>query len=585
MANSAFTVTGSATGTGSVTSVAVASLDGLIAVTGSPITTSGTINLALNTLPVSVGGTGITSTTANQLLYSPSNNTIAGLATGNSSVLVTSSTGVPSWVGPLTNGQLIIGSTGATPAVATLSPGTGVTITNGAGTITISATGSGGTVTSVTASTPLASTGGNTPNISLSGIVSEIHGGTNQSTYTLGDTLYSSATNTLSKLAGNITTSKQYLSQTGTGSVSAAPVWSTISSSDITGAALTATNDTNVTITLGGSPSNALLNAASLTMGWSGQLAVARGGTGLNSVSQGDLLYGSVSNTLATLGKDTNATRYLSNQGASNNPSWNQVNLANGVTGNLSVFNLNTGINAASNTYWSGNGTWSVPGGTLQNVTYLKSGSGTFTPAATTKAMIVQALGGGGGGGGTNCTVSTFGAGGGGGSAGWCQIYITSVASSYTYTVGVGGSGGAAGVNAGTAGTSSTFAGGAVSLLAQFGSPGGGGSAGAVNQLNGVPGGHGVATGGDINFEGNTGGFGISGNLAGNVSIGGAGAPAPASGGGGSANVLQMTGTQTGSPAAANSGGGGAGGAAILSAVGAAGGAGGSGLIVVYEFS
>jgi hypothetical protein len=45
-------------------------------------------------------------------------------------------------------------------------------------------------------------------------------------------------------------------------------------------AALTSSNDTNVTITLGGTPSTALLQAASLTMGWTGTLAVARGGTG-----------------------------------------------------------------------------------------------------------------------------------------------------------------------------------------------------------------------------------------------------------------------------------------------------------------
>lgn len=46
------------------------------------------------------------------------------------------------------------------------------------------------------------------------------------------------------------------------------------------GAALTEVNDTNVTMTLGGSPTTALLNATSMTLGWTGQLAVPRGGTG-----------------------------------------------------------------------------------------------------------------------------------------------------------------------------------------------------------------------------------------------------------------------------------------------------------------
>lgn len=63
--------------------------------------------------------------------------------------------------------------------------------------------------------------------------VSETHGGTNQTSYTLGDTLYASGSNTLAKLAGNITTTKKFLRQTGTGSVSAAPAWDTLVSGDI----------------------------------------------------------------------------------------------------------------------------------------------------------------------------------------------------------------------------------------------------------------------------------------------------------------------------------------------------------------
>lgn len=56
-------------------------------------------NNAINTtMPISPtqGGTGLSSTTANQLLYSSSNNVIAGLATANSGVLTTNSSGVPS---------------------------------------------------------------------------------------------------------------------------------------------------------------------------------------------------------------------------------------------------------------------------------------------------------------------------------------------------------------------------------------------------------------------------------------------------------------------------------------------------------
>src|SRR4051812_43381012 len=83
--------------------------------------------------------------------------------------------------------------------------------------------------------------------------------------------------------------------------------------SPITAQALTKTDDTNVTLTLGGAPSTALLNATSLTLGWTGQLGVTRGGIGLSTISQGDLIYGSALNTFSPLTKDTNATRYLSN--------------------------------------------------------------------------------------------------------------------------------------------------------------------------------------------------------------------------------------------------------------------------------
>jgi hypothetical protein len=65
------------------------------------------------------------------------------------------------------NGQLLIGKTDGTLAKATLTASTGVTITNADGSITISATGSGGTVTAVTGTSPIASTGGTTPDISI----------------------------------------------------------------------------------------------------------------------------------------------------------------------------------------------------------------------------------------------------------------------------------------------------------------------------------------------------------------------------------------------------------------------------------
>ena len=57
--------------------------------------------------------------------------------------------------------------------------------------------------------------------------------------------------------------------------------WTTFNSKQnaLTPAALTKTDDTNVTLTLGGTPATALLQASSITAGWTGQLAISRGGT------------------------------------------------------------------------------------------------------------------------------------------------------------------------------------------------------------------------------------------------------------------------------------------------------------------
>lgn len=59
-----------------------------------------------------------------------------------------------------------------------------------------------------------------------------------------------------------------------------APEW-------VSPASLTKVDDTNVTLTLGGSPTTSLLANTSLTLGWTGQLAISRGGTGLSSLGAG----------------------------------------------------------------------------------------------------------------------------------------------------------------------------------------------------------------------------------------------------------------------------------------------------------
>ena len=141
--------------------------------------------------------------------------------------------------------------------------------------VSLTTTGSSGAATYTSATGVF-----NIPNYTLTGL-----GGFANPMTTLGDMIYGAASGTPTRFAGNITTTRQYLSQTGTGAASAAPAWSTITGADVTGNALTKTDDTNVTLTLGGTPSAALLRAASITVGWTGQLAVGRGGSGASTLT------------------------------------------------------------------------------------------------------------------------------------------------------------------------------------------------------------------------------------------------------------------------------------------------------------
>lgn len=89
----------------------------------------------------------------------------------------------------------------------------------------------------------------------------------------------------------------------------ALPGWKS-TSGIVSGAALTKADDTNITLTLGGTPTTALLQATSITAGWTGTLAAAR----LNS------------NVVQGVTNDTNVTGSIAAQ-----------NLTLGWTGELSL--------------------------------------------------------------------------------------------------------------------------------------------------------------------------------------------------------------------------------------------------------
>lgn len=207
------------------------------------------------------------------------------------------------------------------------------------------------------------------------------------------------------------------------------------------------------------------------------------------------------------------------------------------------------------------------------SVTVLTTGSGlTYNTPAGCKAIRVRAVGGGGAGGGCSSVASSGGGGGGGGSGSYCEKVFSPPASSYTYTVGAGGTAGAAGATAGNNGADTTFG----TLTAKGGTGGGGCTAATATRAMGGNGGV-AGTGGDINLPGEAGDNSVNTTAA--LVASGSGGNSKL-GGGSNGVSAQGAGTNAG----ANTGGGGSGGASISAGAAVAGGVGGSGIIIVEEF-
>ena len=153
------------------------------------------------------------------------------------------------------SGIQLVGSDSTTDQVAITGTGN-TTVTRSGNTLTVNSSDSFvGTVTSVDVSggtTGLTTSGGpvtSSGTITLAGTLNEVSGGTGQSTYTTGDILYASASNTLAKLA--IGSTGQVLKVAG-----GIPSWAADSNTGLTSVGITETGDaltiTNTPLTANG---------------------------------------------------------------------------------------------------------------------------------------------------------------------------------------------------------------------------------------------------------------------------------------------------------------------------------------------
>lgn len=119
------------------------------ATSGIPVISQGaSADPTFGTAVVAGGGTGATTLTG--VLTGNGTSAITANAVTQHGLLLGGASNAVSSLGVAKNGQIPIGSTGANPVLATISSGAGITVTNGAGTISISSSGGGLTWTDVT---------------------------------------------------------------------------------------------------------------------------------------------------------------------------------------------------------------------------------------------------------------------------------------------------------------------------------------------------------------------------------------------------------------------------------------------------
>ena len=232
-------------------------------------------------LPVSQGGTNITSYSTGDTLYASNTSTLSKLSIGSTNTLFFSNGSNPSYTtssfptGSITKGDILCAT--STNNVSTLSDVAIGNVLLSGGISNVPSYGKVGLTTHI------------------SGILNVSNGGTNITTYTIGDILYASGPTTLSKLA-DVATGNVLIS----GGVGSAPSYGKVG----------------------------------LTTHISGILDVSNGGININTYTIGDILYASGATTLSKLA-DVATGNVIISGGVGVAPSYGKVGLTTHVSGTL----------------------------------------------------------------------------------------------------------------------------------------------------------------------------------------------------------------------------------------------------------
>lgn len=478
--------------------------------------------------------------TINTLLFASAANTVVGLATANSAVLVTSAGGVPSLSTVLPGGLTTTDPT-LTQGIATKNyvdqtalNGTSVYAASAAtlGTVTQAGAGVGATLTNAGTQATFALDGVNPPVGSNVLIKNTATGMTaaNEGIYTV-TSVGSGATNWVLTRATSYDTATE-INNTGliviqNGSTLIGTAW-------YNAATIVTVDTTNFSFSQFG---NITFPISLANGGTSASLTASNGGIFYSTASAGAILAGTATAGLALL------------SGSSTAP------------------------------------TWSVsPPFTRINIQTFAAGTFTYTPTTGTKWLTTEIVGAGGSGGavsgGTAGQASAAGGGAGGGYS--RKTYtIAQLGATAALVVGAGGVAATSGANNGNAGGNSTFTpAGAGAVLTATGGGAGTGMAQSASAQTAGGGTSGTGTGGDLNVSGARGGQGAT-QAAGALAISGTGGGTMFSP---TAHLTPVTTTSQGSSAVGVGYGGGSNGAFNIASGNAASNAGADGICYITEY-